>query len=192
MFTRTFEDTWKRPAGLPELQRCVQKPNETLRDYIQRWITLHHTVENVSDHQAVCAFKEGVRYKELNLKFGRTGDMSLTRMMEIATKYANGKEEDRLRSGKHKAVAQDTDRGTSNQKQKCKAEPVAPGEALVVAQGKFKGKPKGPWNPKKVKDQDGNDVLDLPCHIHTKKDEEGNLIYPKHTTRQCRLLIQQF
>ena len=25
-----------------------------------------------------------------------------------------------------------------------------------------------------------------------KKDEEGNLIYPKHTTRQCRLLIQQF
>ena len=30
------------------------------------------------------------------------------------------------------------------------------------------------------------------CHIHTKKDEEGNFIYPKHTTRQCRLLIQQF
>ena len=61
-----------------------------------------------------------------------------------------------------------------------------------MTQGKFKGKPKGPWNPKKVKDQDGNDVLDLPCHIHTKKDEEGNLIYPKDTTRQCRLLIQQF
>ena len=59
-------------------------------------------------------------------------------------------------------------------------------------QGKFKGKPKGPWIPKKVKDQAGNDVLDLPCHIHTKKDEEGNLIYPKHTTRQCRLLIQSF
>jgi hypothetical protein len=30
------------------------------------------------------------------------------------------------------------------------------------------------------------------CDIHTKKDEEGNLILPKHTTRQCRLLIQQF
>ena len=62
-----------------------------------------------------------------------------------------------------------------------------------MTQGKFKGKPKGPWNPKKVKDQDRNDVLDLPCHIHIKKDEEAsNLIYPKHTTRQCRLLIQQF
>ena len=83
----------------------MQKSNETLRDYIQRWITLHHTIENVSDHQAVCAFKEGVKYRQLNLKFGRTGDMSLSRMMEIATKYANGEEEYRLRIGKHKSVA---------------------------------------------------------------------------------------
>ena len=67
------------------MQHCVQKPNETLRDYIQRWITLHHTVENVSDHQVVCAFKEGVKYRELSLKVGRAGDMSLSRMMEIAT-----------------------------------------------------------------------------------------------------------
>ena len=94
MFVRTFEGRCKRPVGLTELQHCVQKPNETLRDYIQRWTTLHHTVENVSHHQAVCAFKEGVRYRELNLKFGRTGDMSLARMMEIATRYANGEEED--------------------------------------------------------------------------------------------------
>ena len=53
----------------------------------------------------------------------------------------------------------------------------------MLNQGKFKGKPKGPWIPKKVKDQAGNDVMDLPCHIHTKKDEEGNLIPPKHTTQ---------
>ena len=46
--------------------------------------------------------------------------------------------------------------------------------------------------PKKVKDQSGQDVLDLPCYIHVKKDEEGNLIQPKRTTRQCQLLIQQF
>ena len=149
----------------------MQKSNETLRDYIQRWITLHHIVENVSDHQAVCAFKEGVKYRELSLKFGRTGDMSLSRMMEIATKYANGEEEDWLRSGKHKSVAQETGGENSSRKQKRKAEPAAPGEALAVTQGKLKGKPKGPWNPKKVKDKEGNDVMDLPCHIHMKKDE---------------------
>ena len=52
------------------MQHCVQKPNETLREFIQRWSTLHHTVENVSEHQVVCAFKEGVKYRELVLKFG--------------------------------------------------------------------------------------------------------------------------
>ena len=92
LFTKTFEGTYKRPAGLSKLQHCMQKQNETLRDYIQRWITLHHTVENMLDHQAVFAFKEGVHYRELNLKFSRTGDMSLARMMEIATKYANDEE----------------------------------------------------------------------------------------------------
>ena len=115
--------------------------------------------------------------------------MTLTQMMEIATKYANGEEEDRLRSGKNRLVAQDTGGGNSSRKQKRKAEAARPAEAAVLNHGKFKGKPKGPWNSKKVKDQDGNDLLDLPCHIHTKKDEEGNLIYPKHTTEQCRLLI---
>ena len=100
VFIRTFEGTRKRPAGLAELQHCAQKSNETLRDYIQRWTTLHHTVENVSEHQAVCAFKEGVRNRELNLKLGRIGDMSLSRMMEIASRYANSEEADRLRSGK--------------------------------------------------------------------------------------------
>ena len=82
VFVTTFEGTCKRPAGLTELRSCVQKPSETLRDYIQRWITLHHTVENVPDHQAVCAFKEGVKNRELNLKFGQTGEMSLNSLTE--------------------------------------------------------------------------------------------------------------
>ena len=96
----------------------IQKSNETLRYYIQRWTTLHHTVENVSHHQAVCAFKEGVKNREMVLKFGRTGDMSLTRMMEIATRYADGEEEDRIRSVKNKPVTQDTGGGNSSRKQK--------------------------------------------------------------------------
>ena len=57
--------------------------------------------------------------------------MTLTRMMEIATKYANGEEEDQLRSGKHKTVAQDTGGGNSSRKQKRKA------EAAVLNRGKF-------------------------------------------------------
>ena len=47
-------------------------------------------------------------------------------MMEIATRYANGEEEDRLRSGKGKAV--DTD-ANSNWKQKRKVESASSTEA---------------------------------------------------------------
>ena len=65
-------------------------------------------MENVSEHKAVCAFKEGVRYRDLTLKFGRSGAMTLNQMMEIATRYANGEAEDRLRNGKEKTVDPDT------------------------------------------------------------------------------------
>ena len=85
--------------------------------------------------------------------------------MEIATRYANGEEEDRFCNGKGKPVDQDTRGGNTSRKQKRKAEPAGPAEAAVLNQGKFKGKPKGPWLPKKLKDQSGKDVLDLPCHI---------------------------
>jgi hypothetical protein len=137
VFIKTFKGTCKHPAGLTELQHCVQKSNETLRDYIQCWSTLHHTVEGVFEHQAVCAFKAGVRYRELYLKFGRTGDMSLSKMMEIAMKYANGEEEDRLHSGKGKAVDNDGGgSGNSGRKQKRKADGSAQAEAAaLVVQG---------------------------------------------------------
>ncbi|KAI5017077.1 hypothetical protein ZWY2020_037455 [Hordeum vulgare] len=137
---RTFEGTCKRPAGLVELQHCVQKPNEPLRDFIQRWTTLYHTVENVTEHQAVCAFKAGVRYRELYLKFGRTSDISMSKMMEIAARYANSEEEDRIRSGKHKTVG-DGD-GSNTRKQKQKAPSTLQAEAAVVTNAKFKGKGK--------------------------------------------------
>ncbi|KAI4982102.1 hypothetical protein ZWY2020_022594 [Hordeum vulgare] len=188
VFIRTFEGTYKRPACLVELQHCVQKPNEPLRDFIQRWTTLYHTVENVTEHQEVCAFKAGVRYRELYLKFGRTGGISMSKMMEIAARYANGEEEDRIRSGKHKTVG-DAD-GGNTRKQKQKVPPTPQAEAAAVTSAKFKGKGKAQFTPKKK--PFNNPILDQPCPIHTKMDEEGNPIYAKHTTQQCRFLIQGF
>ncbi|KAI4992193.1 hypothetical protein ZWY2020_046685 [Hordeum vulgare] len=139
VFIETLEGTCKHPVGLSELQHCIQKPSESLRNFIQRWTTLHHTMENVIEHQAVWAFKAGVRYRELYLKFGRRGRMSMSKMMEIATRYANGEEEDRLRSGKCKAADGDAN---SNRKKKQKVERTPPAEAAALGAGKFKGKGK--------------------------------------------------
>ena len=74
-------------------------------------------------------------------------------MMEIAARYANGEEEDRIRSGKRKAVDNDAG-GNSNRKQKCKVDGSTPAEAAALAaQGKYKGKTKRKFPPKKFKNQ---------------------------------------
>ncbi|KAI4992050.1 hypothetical protein ZWY2020_041913 [Hordeum vulgare] len=112
----------------------------------------------------------------------------MSKMMEIAARYANGEEEDRIRSGKHKAVADGDGNNNRRQKQKAPSTPLA--EAAVFTNAKFKGKGKAQYTPKKK--QFRNTILDQPCPIHMKMDEEGNTIFPKHTTRQCRLLIQGF
>jgi hypothetical protein len=36
-FARNFRSTYKRPASLEEVKSCVQRKDETLRSYIQRW-----------------------------------------------------------------------------------------------------------------------------------------------------------
>lgn len=98
-----------------------------------------------------------------------------------------------MRNGKGKTNEASLGGNNSNQKQKRKVDGSTQAEAVALAgQAKNKGKAKEKWVAKKKKDQSGNDILGQPCQIHTKKDEDNNLILPKHTTRQCRLLMQQF
>jgi len=107
-----------------------------------------------------------------------------------SNKYANGEEEDRLRSGKGRASDVPQSAGNAGKKQKRKVDPLGKAEvAAVPGQGKPKPKKnkKKDWANKK-KPEYNSEVMDQPCAIHTKKDEEGNLIYPKHTTRECRML----
>ncbi|KAI4978336.1 hypothetical protein ZWY2020_014890 [Hordeum vulgare] len=83
----------------------------------------------------------------------------MSKMMEIATRYANGEEEDRIRSGKHKKVG-DAD-GGNTRKQKQKAPPTPQAEATAVTNAKFKGKGKAQFTPKKK--SFNNPILDQPC-----------------------------
>src|SRR3954471_930392 len=103
VFVKNFKGTYKRPGGLTELELCVQGNTESTRYYIQRWITLHNSVEGVSEFQAVHAFKQGVKYREPSLKLARSPHVtSLRRLMEIANKYTNGEEEIRQKNQQHR------------------------------------------------------------------------------------------
>ncbi|KAI5017012.1 hypothetical protein ZWY2020_037390 [Hordeum vulgare] len=93
----------------------------------------------------------------------------MSKMMEITTRYANGEEEDRIWSGKHKTVGEAD--GGNTRKQKPKVPPTPQAEAAAVTSAKFKGKGKAQFTPKKK--PFNNPILDQPCPIHTKIDEEG-------------------
>jgi hypothetical protein len=140
VFIKNFEGTYKRPGGLTELQLCVQGNTETTRDYIQRWITLHNSVEGVSEFQAIHAFKQGVKYKELSLKLARSPHItSLGKLMEIANKYANGEEEIRQKNQQHRgggSSAPNPKQKTANNKRKAED---APTDAELVAAANASG-----------------------------------------------------
>ncbi|XP_073358119.1 uncharacterized protein [Aegilops tauschii subsp. strangulata] len=60
--------------------------------------------------------------------------MTLNRVMEIATRYANGEEEDRLRHGKGRTIDHDAGSGNPSRKQKRKAKATGQAEAEVTCQ----------------------------------------------------------
>jgi hypothetical protein len=71
-FARNFRSTYKRPASLEEIKSCVQRKDETLRSYIQRWSVIKNSAEDVSDERAIDAFLAGLRCSDLVEEVGRT------------------------------------------------------------------------------------------------------------------------
>jgi hypothetical protein len=71
-FARNFRSTYKRLASLEEIKSCVQKKDETLCSYIQRWSAIKNSAEDVSDERAIDAFSAGLRRSDLVEEIGRT------------------------------------------------------------------------------------------------------------------------
>jgi hypothetical protein len=51
-FARNFRSTYKLPVSLEKIKSCVQKKDETLCSYIQRWSVIKNSAEDVSDERA--------------------------------------------------------------------------------------------------------------------------------------------
>ncbi|KAI5017242.1 hypothetical protein ZWY2020_037620 [Hordeum vulgare] len=52
-FVRNFTGTYKRPSRPHELAMCIQKPDEPLRDYVNRWTEHRNSCEGVHEVQAI-------------------------------------------------------------------------------------------------------------------------------------------
>jgi hypothetical protein len=77
---------------LEEVKSCVQRKEETLRSYIQRWSVIRNSVEDVSDERAIDAFLAGLRRSDLVEEVGRTKPRTVSELMEVANRFADGED----------------------------------------------------------------------------------------------------
>jgi hypothetical protein len=91
-FARNFCSTYKRPASLEEIKSCVQQKGETLCSYIQRWSVIKNSAEDVSDERAIDAFLSGLRRSDLVEEIGRTRPRTVSELMEVANRFADGED----------------------------------------------------------------------------------------------------
>jgi hypothetical protein len=91
-FARNFCSTYKRPASLEEVKSCMQRRDETLRSYIQRWSVIKNSAEDVSDKRAIDAFSAGLHRSDLVEEVGRIKPRILSELMEVANRFADGED----------------------------------------------------------------------------------------------------
>jgi hypothetical protein len=70
----------------------MQGKGETLRSYIQRWSIIKNSAEDVSDKRAVDAFSAGLRRSDLMEELGRTRPKTVSELIEIASRFADGED----------------------------------------------------------------------------------------------------
>jgi hypothetical protein len=77
---------------LEELKSCIQRKDETLCSYIQRWSIIKNSAEDVSDERAVDAFSAGLCRSDLVEELGRTKPRTVSELMEVANRFADGED----------------------------------------------------------------------------------------------------
>jgi hypothetical protein len=96
--------TYKRPASLEEIKSCIQRKDETLRSYIQRWSVIKNSVEDVSDERAIDAFLAGLHRSDLVEEVGRRKPRTVSELMEVANRFVDGENTYNNKRGRSREV----------------------------------------------------------------------------------------
>jgi hypothetical protein len=70
----------------------MQGKGETLRSYIQQWSVIKNSTKDLSDERAVDASSAGLRRSDLVEELGRTRPKTVSELMEIASRFADGED----------------------------------------------------------------------------------------------------
>jgi hypothetical protein len=70
----------------------MQRRNETLRSYIQHWSVIKNSAEDVSDERAIDVFSARLRCSDLMEEIGRIKPRTVSELMEVANRFADGED----------------------------------------------------------------------------------------------------
>ena len=95
-FLNNFEGTYQHLGSGADLHSIIQGDNESVRDFVARWLKKKNTLTNISDETAIETFINGAhdpffRHK-LRKKRGEGKLTSMAALMKIANDYATGEE----------------------------------------------------------------------------------------------------
>ena len=92
VFVGNFQGTYVRPGNSWDLKGCRQKPDESLRDFIQRFSKKCTELPRVGDSEIVQAFLSGTSCRDLVRELGRNVPTTAAALLDIATNFASGEE----------------------------------------------------------------------------------------------------
>ncbi|XP_071681507.1 uncharacterized protein [Lolium perenne] len=116
LFVRNFRSTCKKPASIDQLRTCMQKSDESMRMYIQRWSIIKNSAESVLDERAIDVFIAGIRRRDLIEELGRSNPRTIADLMEIANRWADG--EDDVHNKRQRSPEEDRNRNNNQNRRR--------------------------------------------------------------------------
>jgi hypothetical protein len=87
-----FQGTCVHPGNLWDLKNCWQKPDDTLRDYIQRFSWQCNKLTNLADTDIISAFILGTTSETLVHKLGCKSPRTTKELLDIVMTHTLGED----------------------------------------------------------------------------------------------------
>jgi hypothetical protein len=169
-----------RPGNSWDLRSYRQQPGESLRDYIRRFSKQRTELPNITDSDVIGAFLAGTTCRDLVSKLGRKTPTRVSKLMDIATKFASGQEaveaifqKDRQPQGRQQEDVPEASAQRGTKKKSQAKRDAANADLVATAEHRNPRKPPGGAN---LYDK----MLKESCPYH-----QGPV---KHTLKECVML----
>src|SRR5438128_7021936 len=87
-FIDNYQGTFTKPGVEWDLYQIAKKKNESLRDYIRRFMKKKNTIPGARDPVVMASFRTGIRDPDLLKKLARRAPESVKDLFDMANRYS--------------------------------------------------------------------------------------------------------